>query len=113
MKRSFAVLALMILVGTILVAPLMCKSHRFRLAESASLYAIELQPGEYELRLYEDVASIYQGKKLIAVASIRIEPIAAAVENSIFCCGGVLKEVRLKEKKIIFIEPNQPTQSGG
>ena len=113
MKRSIVVLALMILAVTILVVPLMGKSHRFRLAESASLYAIELQPGEYELRLYDDVASIYQGKKLIAVASIRVEPIANAIENSIFCCGGVLKEVRLKEKRIMFIEPNHPTQSGG
>jgi len=113
MRRYLTILSVMILLGAILVAPLMSKSHRFRLAESASLYAIELQPGEYELRLYDDVASIYQRKKLIAVVSIRIEPIEDAVGNSTFCCEGVLKEVRLKEKRVLFIEPVPTTQSGG
>jgi hypothetical protein len=113
MKRRLENFVLMILVGAILVAPLMSKSHRFRLAESASLYAIELQPGEYELKIYDDVASIYQGKKLIAVVSIRIEPIEDAVENSTVCCEGVLKEVRLQEQRVLFVEPVPTTQSGG
>ena len=55
----------MMLVAAILVAPLMGKSHRFRLAETARLYAIELQPGEYELKAFDDVASICQVKSLL------------------------------------------------
>jgi len=53
------------LVAAILVAPLMGKSHRFRLAATASLYAIELQPSEYELKAFDDLASIYQVKSLL------------------------------------------------
>lgn len=105
MRRYLNILPAMILIGAILAAPLQGKSNRFRLAECAILYVIELQPGEYELEIYDDVASIYQDKKLVAVAGIRIEPIAGATVNSTFCCDGVLKDVRLKDKRVLFIEP--------
>jgi hypothetical protein len=91
----------------------MGKSFRFRLTDQAKLYAIELQAGEYELRVFDEVASIYQGKKLVAVANIEIKPLDGAIRNSTFCCDGILKEVRLNDKRVLFVEPVPVNQTGG
>jgi hypothetical protein len=112
MKRRWAIPAITIVVGFVLFAPLMGESYRFRLTESAKLYAIEFQPGEYELKVFDDVASIYRGKKLVAVARVKTEPLDEELQNSTFCCDGVLKEIRLKDRRVLFVPPDPTTRSG-
>lgn len=112
MKKQLGVLSIVVLVAVILTAPLVANSHRFRLAEKARLYAIDLEPGEYVLKVYDDVASIYQGKKLIGVARIEIEPIAGVLKNSTLCCDGVLREIRLEEERVLIVEPTGTSHAG-
>jgi hypothetical protein len=106
MRKTNTLMLTSLLVSALLLSPLWGKAYRFSLAEQSGLYGITLEPGEYSLQIFDDVASIYEGKKIIAVVEIRIEPLGICVPNSTCCCNGTLTEVRLPDKRVVFIEPD-------
>jgi hypothetical protein len=111
--KKLSIIPALILVGAFSFCPLLGNSFRFRVTEKTRIYSVELRPGEYRLKLFDDVAGIYKGEDLLAVAKIKIEPLARAIRESTYCCDGVLKEVRLKDKRVIFVELLPSAQSGG
>ena len=38
--------------------------------------------------------------------------LAGAIQNSTFCCDGVLREGRLDDKRVLVVEPDLNSQSG-
>jgi hypothetical protein len=95
---------LVLVFGCVLLAPpLWGKNHRFQSVTGSDLCGVQLEPGEYSLRLSEDVVGIYKGNELMVVAKVRIEPIGQAPSNS--CCRihGCLTEVRLDNEWLIFL----------
>jgi hypothetical protein len=104
LKKTLITTLALFLVSTICVLPLMGKVHKFSLMSEATLCGVALEPGDYKLKVSEDVAGIYRGRDLLVAAKVRIEPIAGAVANSCCCSDGILTEVRLGEEKVVFLE---------
>jgi hypothetical protein len=110
MRKANTLILTVLLVSALLLSPLWGKSYRFELVEQAGLYGITLEPGDYSLKIFDDVAAIYEGKKIIAIVEIKIEPLENCVPNSACCCNGTLTEVRLPDKRVVFVEPGESSE---
>jgi hypothetical protein len=104
MNRRVATFLCLTFFCTIAVVPLLGKTHQFLLGKSANLCGVDLEPGHYKLKLSEDVAGIYKGKRLLLTARVRIEPLQKEIPYSCRCSEGILKEVRMDTQKLIFLE---------
>jgi len=83
---------------------LSAETHKFKLSEKMSLYEVTLSPGEYKLRLSEDIAEIYEGGRLLVKARIEVKPLEGFLPNSVNCKKGFLTKIRLKSERIVFLE---------
>jgi hypothetical protein len=104
MSRLPVAILCLTLVGTLTVLPLLGKTHKFQLMEKATLCGVELEPGYYTLKLDEDLAGIYLGKRLLVTAKVRTEQMRGETPNSCRCFQSALTEVRMATEKVVFLE---------
>jgi hypothetical protein len=108
-------------------------SYPFRLSTKATLLGVALEPGQYELKLQKRLADIYKGKTLLVKAKVKVEPLerdlwrynvfefggilvgplVGSAPNYAHCRDGIVEEIRLRRKRVIFVELLSATPSGG
>ena len=74
---------------------------------------VELKPGEYTLELDgSGHGKIRRGSKLLVEAEVEVQPLGSTMPHSISQFrDGRVKEIRLKQEKIVFINTRASAQT--
>jgi hypothetical protein len=93
-------------IGILLTVTVAAESHRIDMLRAGILNGVELKTGQYKLVLNDEgEAEIYRGKKLMVKAKVEILPLGGGTPGSIIQDReGTLKEIRLSEQKILFVD---------
>ena len=133
MTKLLPITVTLCLFGLAMGAPISERSYPFRLRTRATLLGVTLEPGEYQLRLRESLADIYKETQLLLKAKVKVEPLGehlwqhnvfefggilvgplvGFVPNYAYCRNGIVKEVRLRYERVVFVELFSATPSGG
>jgi hypothetical protein len=112
-KRILTLFFGLILVGSMMTPTVLAEAHRFDLLRKGLINGVELKPGRYTLELDGDnLGRIRQGKKLLVEVSIEVLPIGGAMPQSVSQFrDGRVKEIRLKEKRVVFVDTDASAQT--
>jgi hypothetical protein len=104
-KMLYLVIVLVLSAGLVM-ASAVGKTHRVEFATKAIINGVELEPGQYRMKVDEaDVAEFYSGRTLVAKAKVEIQPIGSAVPNSVSQrVDGQVVEIRLRSERVVLVE---------
>jgi len=110
-KLSIALVGLLTLV---LLTGSAFSAHRIEILRAATINGVELKPGKYELSVADEkTAEIYKGKKLIVSADVEVQPLGGATAGSVAQgVDGKIREIRLKNEKVVFVNAATGKKSG-
>ena len=113
MKRVFSLAICLILVGTMLTPAALAESHRFELLKEGVVNGVKLKAGRYTLELDGDsLGKIQLRKKTLVEATVEIIPMGTAMPQSVSQFrDGRVKEIRLKEKRVVFVDTDASAQT--
>ena len=105
MNRNLGTSLIALIALTLLVGVVFGSTHRVEIMRVANVNGVELKPGNYQVSLTdENTAEIYKGKKLLVRAKVEIQPLGAETPGSVTQgVDGKVKEIRLKDEKIVFV----------
>ena len=114
MKKNLATLSIVLLILTLLVSVAFSAGHRVEILRSANVNGVELKPGNYKLTMTDEkTAEIYKGKKLMVTAHVELVPLGNATPGSVAQgVDGKVREIRLKQEKVVFVDSASGTRSG-
>jgi hypothetical protein len=103
----------MFLVGTLLTPVVWAEAHRFELLKEGFVNGVKLKPGRYTLELDGDsLGRIQLRKKTLVEAAVEIMPMGTAMPQSVSQSrDGRVKEIRLKEKRVVFVDTDASAQT--
>lgn len=104
MRKMFSVSIAVAIFGALAVSPLWAKPH-FRLGHQYTLNGVQLGPGSYGLNLNGDnEVEITRGRRVLVKARAEVLPLGQELPNSTRSVSGELKEIRLKSKRVVFLD---------
>jgi len=105
---------LVLLVSTLLVATVFADSHRIELLKAGTINSVKLDAGQYQLVLNDqNEAEIYHRKKLLVTAKVEVLPLGSGTPGSISQSrDGAVKEIRLKQERVVFVDFQASAQTG-
>ena len=113
MRRAICLTICLLLIATTLTPAVLAKGHRFELVKTGLVNGVELKPGQYELILNgEGLGQIYRGKNRLVEAKVEVLPIGVATPGSVSQYrDGRVKEVRLKDERVVFVHSDASAQT--
>ncbi len=108
MSKIFKSTLLLFFVAALLMSTASAKSHKFAVWDTTLVNGVELERGDYSVKLNgADEAEIYRNGKLVVTTLVEVVPLDdRSQRNSTLRIAGVLKEIRLKETKLVLSTPN-------
>lgn len=112
--RATTLSLLVLLVSTLPAATVLADGHRIELLKAGTINGVNLKAGQYQLILNEqEEAEIYRRKELLVTAKVEVLPIGTGTPDSISQNrDGTVKEIRLKEERVVFIDSQASAQPG-
>jgi len=112
-RRTLSLTICLILVFAQLSPALLADGHRFELLKAGMVNGVMLEPGRYILEIIgENLGRIYRGKKLLVEAKLEVLPIGGAMPDSVSQLrDGKVKEIRLKEERVVFVDSEASAQT--
>lgn len=106
MNRKIAKALIALITVALLMGIAFSSSHKVEILRAATVNGVELKPGDYKLSMVDDqTAEIYRGKRLIVKAKVEVQPLAGATPGSVTQgTDGKVKEIRLKNEKVVFVD---------
>jgi hypothetical protein len=100
-------------MGTLLAPSVLAETHRFELLKEGLINGVKLKPGQYTLELSgENLGKIHRSNKLLVEAAIEVLPMGTAMPQSVSQFrDGRVKEIRFKEKRVVFVDTDASTQT--
>ena len=105
--RRTSILTFCLFLSFVLLTPAaLAEGHRFELLKSGQVNGVDLKAGQYELVLNgQGLGEIYRGKKLLVEAKVEVLPIGGALKQSVSQYrDGRIKEIRLKQERVVFVD---------
>jgi len=114
MNRKLTTLLIAFLTIAVMMGVAFSSTHKVEMLRVATVNGVELKPGNYKLSLSgENTAEIYRGKKLMVTATVEIQPLGGSTPGSVAQgVDGKVREIRLKNEKVVFIDSATPRRSG-
>jgi hypothetical protein len=96
-----------------LTVTVLAGGHRFKLLKPGQVNGVDLKVGQYELVLDgQGLGEIYLGKKLVVEAQVEVLPIGSALKQSVSQNrDGKIREIRLKNERVVFVDSAAGAQS--
>jgi hypothetical protein len=115
MKRKLTTTLIAFLAMAVLMSIALSSTHKVEIMRAATVNGVELKPGNYRLSVAdENTAEIYKGSKLIVKAKVEILPLGGATPGSVTQgIDGKVREIRLKNEKVVFLDAASAASSGG
>ena len=113
MRRTICLTICLLLIASALTPAVLAKGHRFELVKKGLVNGVELKPGHYELVLIdESLGEIYRGKKRLVEVKVDVVPIGGATPGSVSQYrDGRVKEVRLENERVVFVNSDASAQT--
>ena len=114
MKKNLVTVSIVLLTLTLLMSVAFSAAHRVEILRAATVNGVELKPGNYQLtKTDESTAEIYKGKRLVVTAEVEVVPLGNATPGSVSQgVDGKVREIRLKQEKVVFVASASGTRSG-
>ena len=114
MKKNLVTVSIVLLTLTLLISVAFSASHRVEILRAANVNGVELKPGNYQLKMAdENTAEIYKGKRLVVTAKVELAPLGNATPGSVSQgVDGNVREIRLKQEKVVFVDSGSGMRSG-
>jgi len=123
MRKLFTATFAIMLVASLVSGSVWAKSDwGFELYRTHEINGTQLKPGSYKLQLNgNNEADIYRkgkrsignwgiSKKLITTATVEVRPLGNGMDpNSMLISGGSIREIRTKDKVIVFLSETAST----
>ncbi len=104
MRKLNLLVALIALASLAAASSLQAETHSFTLTREAQLNGTTLKPGLYKLELNGGgEALIRRGKEVLVKAPAEVRPGTGAANSVVTGADGELREVRLKNKVVVFV----------
>jgi len=112
-RKTVGLAICLVLVSTFLSVALFADSHRFELLKTGKVNEVTLKPGRYTLELEGDhLARIHRGKKLLVESKVEVHPLGGAMPESVIQFrDGRVKEIRLKQERVVFVDSSGSAQT--
>ena len=113
MRKAVGLAICMVFVWTFLSPAVLADNHRFELLKAGMINGVKLKPGEYTLELDgSGHGKILRSNKLIVEVKVEIQPIGGSMPNSVSQYrDGRVKEIRLKQERVVFIDTSASAET--
>ena len=113
MRKAVSLTICMVFIWTLLSPAVLADSHRFELLKAGVINGVKLKPGEYILEFDgSGQGKIRRGSKLLLETEVEVHPIGSAMPDSVSQFrDGRVKEIRLKQERVVFIGTGASAQT--